>query len=155
MPGRIDQRLTELGLELPPTHAPVGTYLPWRISGSTLHIAGQGPILADGSAITGRVGTDLTMAEGQDAAKAVALMLIAQARDACDGDLDRIVRWVKLLGMVNAPPGFDAHAQVINGASDVIVDVFGEAGRHARVAMGMTSLPVNISVEIDAVIEIQ
>jgi enamine deaminase RidA (YjgF/YER057c/UK114 family) len=155
MPGRIDRRLIELGLELPPTHTPVGTYLPWRISGSILYIAGQGPILKDGSAITGRVGTDLTMAEGQAAAKAVALMLIAQARDGCGGDLDRIVRWVKLLGMVNAPPDFDAHAQVINGASDVIVDVFGEAGRHARVAMGMTSLPVNISVEIDAVIEIQ
>jgi len=155
MPGRINQRLTELDLELPPTHTPVGTYLPWRISGNLLHIAGQGPILADGSAITGRVGTDLTMAEGQAAAKAVALMLIAQAKDACGGDLDRIVRWVKLFGMVNAPPDFDAHAQVINGASDVIVDVFGEAGRHARMAIGMASLPINISVEIDAVIEIR
>lgn len=155
MTSRIEGRLRELGLELPAPHKPMGTYLPWRLSGHILHIAGQGPMRADGTPITGQVGVDLTLEEGQAAAKAVALNLIAQAQDACEGDLDRIVHWVKLLGMVNAPADFKNHAQVINGASDVIVEIFGEAGRHARVAMGMVSLPVNISVEIDAVIEIR
>jgi len=155
MMGRIEGRLQELGLELPSPHSPMANYLPWRISGRTLYIAGQGPMRLDGTPTTGRVGAELSIEDGQAAARSVALNLIAQARDACDGNLDRVVRWVNLLGMVNAEPDFKNHAQVINGASDLIVDVFGEAGRHARVAMGMVSLPVNISVEIDAVLEIQ
>jgi len=155
MSARIEGRLRELGHVLPPPRTPLGTYLPWRISGHVLYIAGQGPTAEDGSSITGRVGDTMTLEEGQATAARVALSLIAQVRDACDGDLDRVVRWVKLLGMVNAVPDFKNHAQVINGASDLIVDVFGEAGRHARVAMGMVSLPINIAVEIDAVLEIR
>ncbi len=155
MMGRIEGRLRELGHELPSAHAPAGTYLPWRLSGRNLFSAGHGPMRREGTAMTGRVGAELSIEDGQEAARAVALNLIAQVKDACGGDLDRVVRWVKLLGMVNAEPDFKNHAQVINGASDLIVDVFGEAGRHARVAMGMVSLPFNISVEIDAVLEIQ
>ena len=154
MVSRIEGRLRELGLELPQPHKPVANYRAWNIQSHRLHIAGQGPIRTDGTPITGVVGVDLTIEEGKEAAAIVALNLITQAKDALDGNLDRVVRWVKLFGMVNSPPDFVAHPEVINGASDLLGDVFGEAGRHARAAIGMASLPIGIAVEIDAVLEI-
>lgn len=150
----IEKRIANLGYELPAPHTPVANYRPWNIEGKILHIAGQGPMRPDGTPIVGIVGADLSLAEGKEAAAQVALNLIAQAKDACDGDLDRIEHWVKLFAMVRAPGDFGAHPEVINGASDLLVEVFGEAGRHSRAAIGMASLPFGIAVEIDAVIKL-
>jgi enamine deaminase RidA (YjgF/YER057c/UK114 family) len=154
MSGKIDARLAELGITLPPAFAPAANYLGWQIDGNLLYIAGQGPVKQDGGLVTGKVGSDLTVEEGYDAARHTALELIAHTKVALDGDLDRVKRWVKLFAMVNCGPDFTQQPQVINGASDVLVEIFGEAGRHARSAVGMSSLPVGISVEIEAVVEI-
>ena len=154
MSGKIDARLAELGITLPPAFAPAANYLGWQIRGNLLFIAGQGPVRADGSLVTGVVGQDLTFEEGYEAAGHTALELVAHTKVALDGDLDRVKRWVKLFAMVNCPPDFIQQPQVINGASDMLGEIFGEAGRHARSAVGMRSLPMNISVEIEAVVEI-
>ena len=119
-----------------------------------MYIAGQGPITTDGGLITGKVGSELTVEEGYHAARQTALELVAHTKVALDGDLDRVKQWVKLFAMVNCGPDFIQQPQVINGASDVLVEIFGEAGRHARSAVGMNSLPMQISVEIEAVVEI-
>ena len=154
MSGKIESRLAELGLTLPPAMVPAANYLGWQIHGNLLHIAGQGPIKADGSLITGRVGDALSLEEGYEAARHTALELIAHTKVALDGDLDRVKRWVRLFGMVNCGPDFTQQPQVINGASDLLVEVFGDAGRHSRAAVGMRSLPMGISVEIEAIVEI-
>jgi enamine deaminase RidA (YjgF/YER057c/UK114 family) len=154
MSGKIEARLAELGITLPPAFAPAANYLGWQIDGNLLYIAGQGPVKQDGGLVTGRVGSDLTVEEGYDAARHTALELVAHTKVALEGDLDRVKRWVKLFAMVNCGPDFVQQPQVINGASDVLVDIFGDAGRHARSAVGMSSLPVGISVEIEAVVEI-
>jgi enamine deaminase RidA (YjgF/YER057c/UK114 family) len=154
MSGNIDARLAELGITLPPAFAPAANYLGWQIEGNLLYIAGQGPVKADGGLVTGKVGSELTVEEGYDAARHTALELVAHTKVALDGDLDRVKRWVKLFAMVNCGPDFTQQPQVINGASDVLVEIFGDAGRHARSAVGMSSLPVGISVEIEAVVEI-
>ncbi|MBT3790638.1 MAG: RidA family protein [Alphaproteobacteria bacterium] len=154
MSGKIDARLAELGITLPPAFAPAANYLGWQIDGNLLYIAGQGPITTDGGLITGKVGSELTVEEGYHAARQTALELVAHTKVALDGDLDRVKQWVKLFAMVNCGPDFIQQPQVINGASDVLVEIFGEAGRHARSAVGMNSLPMQISVEIEAVVEI-
>ena len=154
MASRIEGRLRELGLELPQPHKPVANYRAWNIQSHRLHIAGQGPIRVDGTPIVGVVGVDLTSEEGKEAAAVVALNRIAQAKDALDGNLDRVNRWVKVGGMGNAQAEVTAQPEVINGASDLLGYVFGEAGRHAHAAIGMASLPIGISVAIDAVLEI-
>ena len=143
-------RLKELGLTLPEPATPVANYVPYVLDGSTLYVSGQGPREADGSLRKGKVGENRTTQEAYDDARLTGLNLLAVAHMAL-GDLGRVRRVVKVLGMVNATPGFGEHPQVINGCSDLLVAVFGDKGRHARSAVGMGSLPLGISVEIEAI----
>jgi len=151
----IDKRLNDLGLSLPEAAAPVANYVPYVQSGNMVFISGQISKIGD-NAIGGRLGEDLTVERGQDAAKLSALNLIAQMKAACGGDLSRVVRIVKLGGFVHVFPGTTQAdiPKVINGCSDIMVAVFGDAGRHARFAVSAPSLPLDVAVEIDAVIEI-
>jgi enamine deaminase RidA (YjgF/YER057c/UK114 family) len=149
----VDARLKELGLELPEPVAPVANYVPFVRSGDLVHVSGQIAKGPDGL-VTGVLGQNLDVAGGQAAARYCALNLIAQFKIACDGDLDRVRRVVKLGGFVAADRSFTDVPQVINGASDLIGQVFGEKGRHARSAVGVAALPLGTAVEIDAVIEI-
>ena len=150
---RIDDRLAELGLTLPEPVAPVANYVPYVVSGNLVFISGQISVGAEGL-IKGTLGAGMDIADGVEAAKACAINLIAQLRVACSGDLDRVKRVVKLGGFVNSTPDFTDQPKVINGASDLMVAVFGEAGRHARAAVSAPSLPLGAAVEIDGVFEI-
>jgi enamine deaminase RidA (YjgF/YER057c/UK114 family) len=150
---RVDARLQELGIVLPAVPAPVANYVPSVITGNLLYVSGQGPRAADGYH-RGIVGQDVTVEQAYQHARLVGLQLLAVAKHAL-GSLDRVARVVKLLGMVNAAPGFGQHPAVINGCSDLLVQVFGDAGRHARSAVGMGSLPNNMTVEIEAILEIR
>lgn len=153
MPGRIDARLAELGITLPDAPAPAANYIPFVASGAQLFVSGQ--ISRDASGpVRGRLGEGMDIAAGAAAARSCALALIAQARAACGGDLDRIRRVVKLTGFVNSATGFVDQPQVVNGASDLMVTVFGEAGRHARSAVGVAALPLGVAVEIEAIFEV-
>ena len=153
MAGKIDARLGELGISLPEAAAPVANYVAFVRSGNLLHVSGQ--IAQDENGpVKGKLGADMETAAGAAAARRCALSLIAQVRAACDGDLDRVVRVVKLNGFVNSAPDFTDQPKVINGASDLMVEVFGDAGRHARSAVGVAGLPLGVAVEIDAVFEI-
>ena len=149
-----ERRLARLGLVLPPAPAPVGRYVPYRRAGDLLFVSGQGPRLAGGGYHEGQVGTAVTVAEAYEHARLVGLQLLAVMRSAL-GSLDRVAGIVKLLGMVNAAPGFRDHPAVINGCSELLEAVFGEEGRHARSAVGMGSLPNNITVEIEAIVAIR
>jgi enamine deaminase RidA (YjgF/YER057c/UK114 family) len=149
-----EHRLAELGIELPTTPVPVANYVPWVISGSLLFLSGQGPRTAAGQWKCGKVGLDVTVEEAYEDSRLVAIQLLSVTQAAL-GDLSRVVRVVKLLGMVNGTPDFENHPAVINGASDLFVAVFGEAGLHARSAVGMGSLPGNITVEVEAILEIR
>jgi enamine deaminase RidA (YjgF/YER057c/UK114 family) len=149
MNGKVEARLASLGLTLPEAPNPVANYLPAVLAGNFLFISGQISKAADGSVIKGRLGAELTLAQGQEAARASALAILAQAR-AATGDLDRIVQVVKLTGFVNATADFVDHPQVLNGASDLMVEVLGDNGRHTRAAVGVASLPLGCAVEIDA-----
>jgi enamine deaminase RidA (YjgF/YER057c/UK114 family) len=155
MAGRIDARLTELGITLPKAAPPVANYVPWVITGNLVFISGQGPMGPGGVEFRGKLGRDLEAEEGQKAARLTALNVIAQLREAVGGDLDRVKRCVKLLGFVNSTPEFNQQPAVINGASDIIVEIFGEAGRHARSAVSAPSLPIDIAVEVEAIFEIE
>ena len=146
-------RLADLGIELPQPLAPVANYVPFVRVGSLLHISGQVSLDANGG-IKGTVGEDLDIATGQQAARLCAINLLTQMRAACDGDLGRVRRVVKLGGFVQAGPTFFDIPKVINGASDLMVDAFGDAGRHARSAVGVYRLQMNFAVEVDAVIEV-
>ena len=146
-------RLRELGLELMRPAVPVANYVPFVLSGPFLYLSGQGPRQPDGSLHTGKVGAQVSVEEAYIHARTTGLNLLSVAHMAL-GDLGRVRRVVKLLGMVNAVPDFTDHPQVINGASDLFVSVFGDAGRHARSAVGMGSLPGNITVEIEAILEV-
>lgn len=146
----VEQRLKELGIELPEPVSPAATYVRWVQTGNLLFISGTGP---GATTRRGKVGSTLSVEEGYAAAREVGLQLIATARDAL-GDLDRVRRVVKVLGMVNCTPDFDHHPQVINGCSDLMVEVFGEAGRHSRSAVGFVSLPGQIPVEIECTMEV-
>ena len=146
-------RLAALGLTLPKPMSPAANYVPYVFSGSHLYISGQGPVDGAGAMRIGRVGDDRSAEQAYEDARITGLMILAQAHAAL-GDLARVVRVVKLLGMINSSPDFKDHPKVINGCSDLLVAVFGEAGRHARSAVGVSSLPWGISVEIEAIFEI-
>lgn len=153
MTSRVEARLAELGLTLPAAAAPVANYVPWVLSGSLLFVSGQLPMRDGRVAVTGKLGAGLDIAQGQEAARLCALMILAQARSAT-GDLDRIVRCVELGGFVACTPDFTDHPRVVNGASDLMVEVLGDAGRHSRFAVGVPSLPLDAAVEIRATFEI-
>ncbi len=148
--GQIDERLAELGLTLPPAAAPVANYVPFVVSHGLVTISGQVSMGPEGL-VTGKLGAEHDLASGQAAARLCGLNLLAQLRAACDGDLDRVTQVVRLGGFVNVTPGFADIPQVINGASDLMVDVFGAGGRHARAAVGCANLPLNAAVEVDGV----
>lgn len=153
MVGNIEARLRALDLVLPEAKAPIGSYVPFVHLDGQLLISGQLP-MADGSiAVAGALGDRVQIAQGQEAAKLCALNILAQAKAAL-GDLDRIVQLLRLNGFVNAIPGFADHPKVINGASDLMVEILGDKGRHTRIAVGCSSLPLNAAVEIDAVFAI-
>ena len=154
MTGRIDAKLKDLGITLPKAAAPVANYVPFVVSGNLVFISGQVTVGPNGLEYVGIVGKEISVEQGQAAARLCALNLIAQLREACGGNLDRVKRCIKLTAFVNAVPGFDKHPEVANGASDVMVQVFGDAGKHARAAVGAGSLPRNVAVEVDAVFEI-
>jgi enamine deaminase RidA (YjgF/YER057c/UK114 family) len=149
----IDARLKELGISLPEAPAPAANYVPYVISGPLVFVSGQ-ISRDDNGLITGKLGGGLTIEQGQAAARACALALIAQLRAACGGDLGRLRRVVKLTAFVNCTPDFTDQPQVVNGASDLMVAVFGDAGRHARAAVGAPSLPLGVAVEVEGVFEI-
>jgi enamine deaminase RidA (YjgF/YER057c/UK114 family) len=148
---RVEQRLQELGIELPEPVRPVATYVRYIRTGNLLFISGTGPTDA---AKKGKVGAEVTVEEAKQAAREVGLQILATAKDAL-GDLDRIKQTVKVLGMVNSAPDFDQQPQVINGCSDLFVEVLGDAGRHTRSAVGMGGLPGRISVEIECAFEVE
>ena len=150
-----EQRLRELKIELPPPPEPVAVYVPAIRSGNMLYASGHGPKRADGTQITGKVGRDLTLEQGYEAARVVGLNVLSSVRNTL-GSLDHVVRLVKVLGMVNCTPDFVQHPQVINGFSELMTDVFGEThGKGARSAVGMGSLPSDIAVEIEAIFEVR
>ena len=154
MAGQITTRLAELGIDLPEPSAPAANYVPYVASGNLVFVSGQLPVWNGDFRFIGKVGADFSLEEGIEAARLCGINLIAQARDAAGGDLDRIKRVVKLGGFVNAGPDFTDHPKVINGASDLMADVFGEAGKHARFAVGAVSLPLGVAVEVDGVFEL-
>lgn len=154
MAGKIESRLQELGIELPEAAAPAANYIPYVVSGNLIFVAGQ-ITLKDGKIeYTGKVGEDLSVDDGYQAARLCGLNLLAQAKAAAGGDLDKIKRVVKLGGFVNSGPDFSNQPEVINGASDLMVDVFGDNGKHARFAVSAGSLPRNVAVEIDGIFEL-
>jgi enamine deaminase RidA (YjgF/YER057c/UK114 family) len=154
MSDAIEARLTELGITLPVAAAPAANYVPYVISGNLLYLSGQLPIENGKIAVTGHLGRNVDVAGGQRAAELCAINILAQAKAALGGDLGRIVRVIKLNGFVASLPDFTEQHLVINGASNLIASVLGEAGKHARAAVGMAALPLNAAVEIDAVLEI-
>ncbi|WP_159951245.1 RidA family protein [Rhizobium sp. 18065] len=155
MSDTIDSRLQALGITLPEAAAPAANYVPYVISGNLLYLSGQLPIEGGKIAVTGIVGADVMLADAQRAAELCAINILAQASAALAGDLSRITRVIKLNGFVASAPSFVEQHLVINGASNLIAKVLGEAGKHARAAVGMASLPLNAAVEIDAILEIK
>jgi enamine deaminase RidA (YjgF/YER057c/UK114 family) len=149
-----EQRLAAIGLALPSAPIPVANYVPYRLTGNLLYLSGQGPRRPDGSYVVGRLGKDATIEDGYQAARLTGLQLLAVAKSAV-GELSFIESVVKLLGMVNAEPEFADHPKVINGCSDLLVEALGDAGRHARSAVGMGSLPNRMMVEIEAIMLIR
>lgn len=147
-------RLAALGIELPKPAAPVANYVRTVRSGNLVFTSGHGPRRADGSLVTGKLGRDLTVEQGYEAARLTAIALLASLEQEV-GDLSRVRRVVKVTGMVNSDPGFTDQPSVVNGCSDLLVEVFGDRGRHARAAVGMASLPMGIAVEIEMIVEIE
>lgn len=150
----IDERLKDLGIELPPASSPVANYVNAVQTGNLIFLAGKGPLKPDGTYITGKVDADLTLEQGYQAARLTGINQLA-ALKAELGSLDRVKRIVKVLGMVNSSPDFVDHPKVINGFSDLMVEVFGDKGKHARSAVGMASLPNGIAVEVEMIVEIE
>jgi enamine deaminase RidA (YjgF/YER057c/UK114 family) len=150
----IEQRLAAHGLELPEAPAPAANYVPFTTSGRLLFVAGQLPFRSGQLAVAGRLGADVSLEQGQEAARLCALNLLAQAKAACGGDLARLARCLKLGGFVSCTPEFADHPAVINGASDLMVQAMGEAGQHARFAVGCASLPRNAAVEVEGIFEL-
>ena len=155
MTGRIEARLLELGIELPDAPAPVASYVPFVITGPLVFITGQVTMWNGELKFIGRVGEDFTLEEGREAARICGLNLIAQIRAACGGDLDRVKRCVKLTVYVNSAGDFIDQPKVANGASDLMAEVFGDAGRHARAAVGSVALPLGATVEVEMVVEVE
>lgn len=153
MAGRIDQRLAELGITLPTPAAPIANYVPFVVTGNLVVISGQIPLVDGKVAFTGKVSEDITPERAKEAARACFVNLLAQLK-AATGDLDRVKRVVRLGGFIAAPAAFTGHAGVMNGASDLAVEVFGDAGRHARTTIGVPSLPADAAVEVEGMFEI-
>ena len=149
-----EARLKELGIVLPNVPAPVANYVPFRLAGNLLFLSGQGPRGADGQMLAGKVGSEVSVEEAYKRARLIGLQLLSATRQAL-GSLDRVEAVLKVLGMVNAVPDFKDHPKVINGCSDLFVEILGDAGRHARSAVGMGSLPNQISVEIEAILAVK
>lgn len=154
MPGKIDARLAELNITLPEPPAPVASYVPYVVSSKQVFISGQVTLADGGLKYVGIVGKDLSLEDGQAAARLCAINLLAQLKRAAGGDLDSVKRCVRLGVFVNAVPGFTQQPEVANGASDLMLAVFGDAGRHARAAVGAGSLPRNVAVEVEAIFEL-
>lgn len=154
MSGQIEARLGEMGITLPDAPAPAANYVPYVIIGDLVHVSGQISQNADGL-ITGKVGIDMSVEDGAAAAKTCAISLLSQVKAACGGDLDRLVRAVKLTGFVNSGADFADQPKVINGASDFLGEALGEAGRHARSAVSAAALPLNVAVEIEGIFQIK
>jgi enamine deaminase RidA (YjgF/YER057c/UK114 family) len=154
MNGKVEARLQSLGIVLPPAPNPVANYVPSCLAGNLLFISGQISRAADGTVTKGRLGADLTVDQGRAAARLSALNVLAQVKAAV-GELDRIAQLVKLTGFVSAAPEFADHPQVVNGASDLMVEVLGDKGRHTRAAVGVSSLPMGCAVEVDAILLIE
>ena len=154
MTSAIEQRLAAHGVELPDAPAPAANYVPCTTSGKLLFVAGQLPFRNGQVAVAGRLGADVSLEQGQEAARICALNLLAQAKAACGGDLSRLSRCLKLGGFVSCTPDFPDHPAVINGASDLMALAMGEAGQHARFAIGCASLPRNAAVEVEGIFEL-
>src|SRR6185295_6431683 len=154
MAGRIDASLKDKGIELPNASAPAANYVPFVRVGNLVYVSGQVSEWNGERKFIGKLGRELCIPEGQEAARLCALNLVAHARIAAGGDLDRIVRVVRLTGYVNSMPDFIQQPEVVNGASDLMVEIFGDAGRHARSAVGVASLPSGVSVEVEAIFEL-
>jgi enamine deaminase RidA (YjgF/YER057c/UK114 family) len=154
MTGKVESRLKDLGIQLPTPPAPVASYVPYVVSGNLVFVSGQVTVAADGLKYVGTVGKEISVEDGKAAARLCAINLIAQVKAAAGGDLDRVKRCVKVTVFVNAVPGFAQHPEVANGASDLFVEVFGDAGKHARAAVGAGSLPRNVATEVEAVFEL-
>jgi enamine deaminase RidA (YjgF/YER057c/UK114 family) len=150
----FDRRLAQLGLELPPFPPARARYVPFRIAGTLVYISGQGPAFADSAPSYGKVGRDLTLQQGAHAARRTALNLLAVLRVACDGDFGRMKQSVKLTGYVNSAPGFTQQPAVVDGATELLFELFGEAGLPARVAVAAPELPFDIAVELEAIFEL-
>lgn len=154
MSGQIEARLKQLGIELPEPSAPVANYVPFTVSGNIVFISGQICVWGGERRYVGKLGAGIGIPDGQQAAKLCALNVLAHLKTACGGDLDRVKRCLRLGGFVNCTPEFGDMPAVINGASDLMVEVFGDAGRHARAAVGVSSLPAGVSVEVEGTFEI-
>ncbi|TYB82010.1 RidA family protein [Maritimibacter fusiformis] len=150
----FEQRLAELGVTLPEAPAPAANYVPWVVSGDLVFVSGQ-ISMQDGAFITGKLGDDMDVAEGAAAARTCAIGLLAQVKAACGGDLDRLVRVVKLTAFVNSTADFGDQPKVVNGASDFLVEALGDAGRHSRSAVSAASLPFGVAVEIEGIFQIK
>lgn len=154
MSGKITARLGELGLELPPPFAPVANYVGYTVTGNLVHVSGQGPVWGSEVRFTGKLGADLSLEQGCEAARLTALNLLAHLNEGCGGDLDRVVRCVKLFGLVHCTADFKEAHLVVDAGSALLVEIFGEAGRHARAVVGAPGLPFGIAVELEAIFEI-
>lgn len=153
--SRIARILSEKGIVLPKPNPPTASYVPYVVAGNIVYIAGQGPRVDGALQYAGKVGSERSIEDGQAAARICMLNVLAHLHSACDGDLDRVARAVRVAGLVNCLPDFLHHPTVLNGASDLLLEVFGDAGRHARIATGASSLPFDMSVEIEAQFEIR
>ena len=151
----IDENLKALGIVLPTPMKPVANYVPWVKSGNMVYISGQGAVVDGKVQFPGKLGDTVSLEQGALSARLTGINILAQMREAADGDLSKVKRIVKLVGFVACTPAFTDQPKVINGASDLMVEVFGEKGRHARSAVGVPSLPLNFSVEIEAIIELE
>jgi len=150
----VDEKLSELGIALPTPMAPVANYVPFVVTGKLVVISGQLPAVDGSVAVIGKVGEGVSVEQGQHAARLCFINLLAHLRDACGGNLGRVRRVVRLGGFIASPPGFTQHAVVMNGASDLAVAVFGEAGRHARSTIGVPALPLDAAVEVEGMFEL-
>ncbi|HXP04097.1 MAG TPA: RidA family protein [Stellaceae bacterium] len=154
MSGKIEAKLKELGVELPQASAPVANYVPFTRAGNLVIVSGQVSVRNGKPEFVGKLGREISVSEGQQAARLCALNILAHARTACGGDLDKVKRVLRLGGFVNCMPDFTEMPQVVNGASDLMVAVFGDAGKHARAAVGVSSLPLGVAVEVEAMFEL-
>lgn len=155
MPGRVEMKLAELGISLPTPMPPIANYVPYAVTGNLVVVSGQLPAVDGKAAITGKVSWGVSVEQGKDAARLCFINVLAHLKVACGGDLDRVRRVVRLGGFVASPSDFNQHAQVMNGASDLAVAVFGDAGRHARTTIGVPSLPADAAVEVEGMFEIE